>query len=214
MNKTGFNYLFALVFLVAIAGLACSFGASTSAPAPTPTSGAGLPIQIPQKPTAASSGGSGGSGGSGWVTFTDQNDLYQIDLPGDWTYDQTTGEHYYADIFTSPDEAAKVENIVYNDGEPFTGGQHGKFALDILNQFYSSTGETGDIKVTGDQLMKDGSERLTWNSKGGDYSGYSFFEIRGSDRTTFLMFTVYWLDSAAEQYAETVDAIIASYRVP
>ena len=58
-----------------------------------------------------------------------------------------------------------VENIAYDDGTAFNGSENGKFALQIPNQNYSSTGKEGDIKVTDDSIQKDGSERLTWTSK-------------------------------------------------
>jgi hypothetical protein len=203
MKPKNFLKLFAFLGLVVIVGLACNGGASPASPPQQPAAQPAAQEDPPQN-----------SGGSGLVTFTDQNELYQIDIPGNWNYEQTSGDNYYADVFTAPDEGAKVENIVYNDGTAFSGGQNGRFALDILNTFYSSTGEAGDIRVTDDSIMKDGSERLTWQSRGGDYSGVSFFEIRGSDRKTFLMFTVYWLDDAEDFYSETLNNVIDSYRLP
>ena len=82
----------------------------------------------------------------------------------------------------------------------------------MLHQFYSDTGEEGDIRVSDDSIQKDGSERLTWESKGGDYSGISFFEVR--DRTAFLMFTVWWDNDYEDQYLDLLNSVIESYRVP
>ena len=106
-----------------------------------------------------------------------------------------------------------IENIVYDDGERFTGNQKGKFALYLLNTFYSSTGKEGDIKVSDDSIMKDGSERLTWSSKGGGYSGISFLELR-SNGTTFLFFTVDWGDAVKDTYIDTLNYVIESYTIP
>ncbi len=192
------SYLFVFVLLILIVSLACMSAGAIATPTPT-----AQPIQPTQNNDSL-----------GLKTFSDENNLYQIDVPADWNYSQTTGDNYYVDILLSPDEAAKVENIVYDYGKPFSGTQNGQFALYLLNTFYSTTGKEGDIKVTDDAIMQDGSERLTWASRGGGYSGVSFFEIRGNDRSTFLMFTVYWLDSAEEQYLDTVNAILQSYRVP
>ena len=93
-----------------------------------------------------------------------------------------------------------------------TGSQNGKEALCLLNQFYSNTGKEGDIRVTGDSIQKDGSERLTWNSKGGNYSGVSFFEVRNS--TTFLMFTTWWKNDCATKYDSVLNDVVGSYRNP
>jgi hypothetical protein len=101
---------------------------------------------------------------------------------------------------------------VYDDGEPFTGNSKGKFALALLHQFYSSTGEEGDIRISDDKIMPDDSERLTWTSKGGGYSGMSFFEVR--NQSTFLMFTVEWSDDHESDYTDILNRAIESYDVP
>ena len=215
MKQKSFLYLFAFLAFILIVGLACSSltTSPTQAPATNPPVQPQQPSNSGDQPTPEQSS-SGNTSSGGLTTFTDKNKLYSIDVPSDWVQSQNSGDYYYADIFASPDKAAKVENLVYNDGTAFTGSQNGKFALYLLNTFYSNTGKEGDIKVTDDAIQKDGSERLTWTSRGGGYSGVSFFEIRGSDRATFLMFTCYWLNSAENQYLDTINAIIASYRTP
>ena len=152
----------------------------------------------------------------GFVSFTDSNKLYSIEVPVDWTYEQTAdteNNNYYIDTFTAPDGGAVIENIVYDDGTAFTGNQKSKFALYLLNTFYSSTGKEGDIRVSGDSIMKDGSERLTWTSKGGGYSGISFLEVR-SNGTTFLFFTVDWGNDVEDTYIDTLNYVIESYTIP
>ena len=120
---------------------------------------------------------------------------------------------HYIDTFKSPDEGAVIENIVYDDGTAFTGNQKAKFSLYLLNTFYSSTGKEGDIKVSDDSIMKDGSERLTWTSKGGGYSGLSFLEVRNNG-TTFLFFTVDWGNDVQDTYIDTLNYVIESYKIP
>lgn len=219
MKSKGFFVLFSLLAFLLMVSLACNFGADTPA-APTPITPnqqdqPTKPIQVPtQPPPSIPSPTQPSVSPGGLQTFTDQNNLYKIQLPSDWVYKQVTGDNYYIDQFKSPDGKALVENIVYNDGSPFSGSQHGKFALNLLNEFYSNTGEVGDIRVTGDQIQADGSERLEWTSKSGGYSGFSYFEVRKPDRLNFLMLTIEWMNSAKDQYIETLDAIIESYRIP
>jgi hypothetical protein len=127
------------------------------------------------------------------VTFTDENELYAIDVPGDWTYQHTYDDvdgYYYIDTFTSPDGGAVIENIVYDDGQPFRGSDKSRFALFFLNNWYSYTGREGDIRISDDSIQADGSERLVWTSKGGGYSGVSFLETRGT--TTLQFLTLNW----------------------
>lgn len=209
--------LFSLMILLLAVSLACA-GSANPAPAVTPIqqnqqpqqNQQNLPDPSPVPPTATEPPA---DNSGGLQTFTDKNNLYQIQVPSDWVYKQNTGENYYIDQFKSPDEKALVENIVYDDGTTFNGGQKGKFALQLIYQFYSATGSNKDITITGDQLMDDGSERLTWYSESGGYSGASYFETR-TGRTTFLMFTIEWLDDAKDLYFDTLNQIVESYAIP
>jgi hypothetical protein len=218
MNRRSvlFPFLALLVFVISV-GCLCTGLANQVTPTATalPPTQAPLPTKAPL-PTAApvTEAPVANNDSGGWTTFTDENNFYAIDVPSDWTYDHNVADDntYYIDTFTSPDGGAVVENIVYNDGTPFTGGQNGQFALNILNKLYSKTGKEGDIKVSSDQIMKDGSERLTWSSKEGQYSGISFFEIR--DKNWFLMFTVDWGNSVESQYSDILNSVIESYRIP
>jgi hypothetical protein len=217
-----FPFLALLVFVISVGCLCTGLtNKVTETPVPTQPPVQVQPTNTPRpQPTEApvteapvSNNNNNSSGGL--TTFTDENGFYAIDVPSDWTYNHTVDSdknNYYIDTFTSPDGGAVIENIVYNDGTPFSGGQNGQFALQILNQLYSKTGREGDIKVSDDKIMKDGSERLTWSSKEGLYSGISFFEIR--DKNNFLMFTVNWGNAVQDQYLDTLNAVIESYRVP
>ncbi len=217
MNHRGFHYLLAFLSFIAALGLACSALTSVPTPTPelamppTPLAPTAAPV-VTEAPSTATGDTVAPAAGSGeLVTFTDQNNYFQIDVPAEWKHTTSSGEHYYWDTFTSPDGGAVVENYVYDDGTPWSGKDSGRYALAVLNQLYSKTGAEGDIRVSEEKLQDDGSDRLTWTSKAGKYSGISFFELRG---TAFLMFTVDWGDGVKDQYMDTLDAVVASYRVP
>jgi hypothetical protein len=184
--------------------------------APLPTSDVALPNPSgPSNPAGGSSENTQTGTSSDIVTFVDENNLLAFDLPGDWFYEHNAYDVYYVDTFTSPDESsAKIESIVYNDGTAFVKSQNGQFALYLLNTYYSSTGNVGDIRVLGDQIMEDGSERLEWTSKAGGYSGYSYFETRGDDNTTFLMFTIWYINEVDQATLDTVNNAVNTYYVP
>ena len=227
--KSQYRMLFAFVALLTSVSLACSALAPaeptatpvpTVAPLPTaaplPTSDVQLPNPSgPSNPAGGNTGNSQAGTSSDIVTFVDENNLLGFDLPGDWFYEHNAYDVYYVDTFTSPDESsAKVESLVYNDGEAFVKNQNGQFALYLLNTYYSSTGKVGDIRVLGDQIMQDGSERLEWTSKAGGYSGYSYFETRGDDNKTFLMFTVWYINDVDQATLDTVNNAVNTYYVP
>lgn len=142
-------------------------------------------------------------------TFSDKNNLFQFEVPLAWTYSYDEATNIYQDRFTSPDGHSVIDNITYDDGTATSKSQAGAVALSLLNQVY--TNGANDIKITGDKVQPDGSERLTWTSKKGGYSGQSFFETRG---TTFLMLS--WLvDSGYEDmFGPVFDGVLSSYKVP
>jgi hypothetical protein len=142
-----------------------------------------------------------------WIyTFTGPRDLFEIEVPLPWLYETTEGEFAIVDTFYSPDNHGIVQNITYDDGEAIDSSTAGAFALSLLREFYAE-----DIRITDDQVQPDGSERLTWDSPSGDYSGISFLESRG---TTFLMFSVLWDNPYEADYFDTLDYIISTYTTP
>ena len=209
MKNRSFLYLLAFAALIMAVGLACA--ALSPTPTTVPTSvPATEQVQLPTSDTGNTN--SNTSSGSDLVTFTDQNKYYEIDLPSEWKHTSGTDTNMYWDTFTSPDKNALVENIAYDDGTPWTGGSNGRGALYLLNYLYSYTKKEGDIRISDDNIQKDGSERLTWTSKGGGYSGLSYFEVR--NKTTFLMFTVEWSNGYESTYKDVLNNVVSSYRVP
>jgi hypothetical protein len=202
MKTRGFRYLIGFLSFIVATGLACQSGTTTPTVAPAATSA----------PATAAGDVSSSSASGDLVTFKDKNSFYAIEIPGNWKHESGTDTNEYWDTFTSPDKNARVENYAYDDGTPWTGGDNGRGALYLLNHVYSYTGKEGDIRVSDDRIEKDGSEKLTWTSKGGGYSGISYFEVR--NKTTFLMFTVEWNNDYKDQYIDTLDAVVTSYRVP
>ncbi|MBI2759772.1 MAG: hypothetical protein HYX49_14000 [Chloroflexi bacterium] len=212
MKKHGYFYLIGFAIMVIIVGLACSGGTTVPAAQSTQPPQQPAPTQAVSSPGNSNNNSAPTGNSSAPVSFTDKNNFYQIDVPGDWKQSSESGTNYYIDQFKSPDGNALVENIAYDDGTAFSGSQNGQFALQLLHQFYSNTGKEGDIRVSEDKIMQDGSERLTWTSKGGGYSGASYFEVR--KKTTFLMLTIEWSNDYESTYLDTLNAVVTSYRLP
>jgi hypothetical protein len=211
MRNRGFVYLFAFGAVMLAAALACL--PTTVVPTAAPTSAPQVIVvtATPEPQSLASPTASNG----GLVTFTDQNKYFAIDVPGDWAYSQdvdTTNSNWYWDIFKAPDGHAAVESIVYDDGTAWTTANTGPTFRDWLHKFYSSTGKEGDIRITDDSTQKDGSERLTWSSKGSRRSGVTYVEVRKP--TAGLMFTIWWDDGYSDQYKTLLDDVVTSYRNP
>ena len=214
-----YRMLFFFMATLLAVSLACGGSAEPTAnptlpPVPTnpPVDVQATQVQLQQQPSNAR------------ATFVDGNNLLAFDLPGDWTYENTdhgreiySDTQAYTDTFISPDGSAKVESLVMfaDAGVTVNNSTSQAVALDILNTYYSSTGtNNGDIRISSDQIMKDGSERFEWTSKGGGYSGISFFEVRGSDKRTWLMWTLIWDNSADQAVLDVLDNAITTYYVP
>ena len=221
--KKQYRMLFAFVAVLLAVSLACN-GGSTPTAAPVPTKQP-VPTSLPQQsqsnnnpvvpePPALNNPPPANGNSSDLVVFTDENNWLSFEIPGNWTYEQKKYDNAYIDSITAPDGSAIVDSLVYNDGQAFTGNDNGKFALQLLHQYYSNTGKEGDISISNDEIQPDGSEKLTWTSKGGGYSGVSFFELRGSDHMTFLMFTLYYANDADQAVLDVLDHAITSYTIP
>lgn len=142
-----------------------------------------------------------------WVyTFTGPNDLFIIEVPTAWQYERTESEATIVDTFTAPDGHAVIQNITYDEGSAISRTEAGTLALELLHSFYAP-----DIQILDDQVQADGSERLIWQSPGGDYSGISFLETRG---TTFLLLTTMYDNEFEDVYIDTLEYTISSYTIP
>jgi hypothetical protein len=142
-----------------------------------------------------------------WIqTFYGPGDLFSIEVPIPWFYEREEVDVATVDTFYSPDEHSFIENITYDDGEVISKSEAGAFALELLKEFYAS-----DIQISDDTVQPDGSERLTWRSPSGEYSGISFLETRG---TTFLLFSAVWDDAYEDAYLDSLLYTIESYDVP
>ena len=207
-----YRMLFVFAALLLAVSLACG---GSSAPATENPTLPPVPTNPPAQPEQTQEQSQQQSTDNGLVTFVDENGLAAFDLPGDWVYSHSTGDNYYVDRFTTPDGySGLLESLVYSDGTSFVKSQKGQFALNLINTFYSNTGEVGDIKVTSDQIMPDGSERLEWTSKAGGYSGMSFFETRGDDNSTFMMLSAWWMNDTDQATLDIINNAIASYHIP
>lgn len=222
--RSQYRTLFAFVTLLLAVSLACNGGATptpttvpTAVVIPTKESISIPPTSAPQQintPVPSSGNNSGG-------TFVDQNNLLAFEMPGDWTLEHIelgdqvyTDANAYSDTFTSPNESAKMESLVIFAETAVDNSVSAGAALDLLHRYYSTTGKVGDIRISSDQIMQDGSERFEWSSKGGDYSGVSFFEVRGSNRKTWLMLTAWWDNDVDQATLDVIDNAIATYTIP
>jgi hypothetical protein len=111
-----------------------------------------------------------------------EHDL-QLDIPEAWTHESQVREYSSLEIFTSPDQHAVLQAIVYDDGKEINKSVAGKFALVLLGNYF-----TQDLWVTEDRLLPDGAEKLSWNSPEGGFQGT--MQIYTLDTTLLIIASV------------------------
>ncbi len=139
-----------------------------------------------------------------WVTFSDQNNSYKIDLPKDWVtgHSDEKDYNYYIDQFQPPDLKELLEVFVFDDGKPFKDGDDKYiYALSVLKSLYAK-----DVEVANRNVEPNGRETLIWKSKTDEF--ISIFEVK--NKTSFVMLTVLGY-ATEEQYPEVVNKIVASF---
>jgi hypothetical protein len=138
--------------------------------------------------------------------FFGPEDLFSIQVPTGWTYEQTEGDSTTIDTFFSPDEHAVIQSLASDDGEVVSDEDAGAYAQDLITNFYAE-----DAEVTDEEVQADGSVRLTWTSPENEFSGNSFYETRD---TSFLLFTIMWDDEFEDVYFPILDYTVGSYVGP
>jgi len=131
------------------------------------------------------------------------SDLFSLAVPQYWNFKQTTANHSVVETFTSPDEHAVLQIVIYDDGEQISGSIGGAFVRNLLRNYYAD-----DIVVTSDKLIADGREELIWKSPASEYQGKSYFDKRD---TTLYIITVMIDNNYEEYYREIIDNILDTY---
>ena len=111
------------------------------------------------------------------------------------------------DTFTSPDENAVIQMIVYDDGKPISGSVAGAFVRNLIRNYYAK-----DIVVTSYRYLPDGREELIWNSSGSNYEGTTYFDAAN---TELIIYTVMSVPDFREIYSEILSNALNSFqRIP
>lgn len=137
--------------------------------------------------------------------ITTQNNYFSVTTPPSWGTRHTSGDQTVVDTFSSPDERAFLQSLVYDDGQPLSRMVAGNVVRTMLREQYAK-----DVVVHSDTFLADGREQLTWDSKIGNYQGITWFGMRG---TTLFSLTMMWDKDLSEYYQGTLDNIVSTYKI-
>ena len=136
------------------------------------------------------------------TTFS--NGSFSMEVPQYWNYRTTLADNSVVDTFTSPDQKAVIQMIVYDDGEPIDGSVAGAFVRNLLRNYYAK-----DIVVTSYKYLPDGQEELIWKSTGATYEGTTYFDAR---ITSLIIYTVMYETDYKEIYSDLLTNALNSFQ--
>ena len=142
-----------------------------------------------------------------YYEFTGPDELFAFNVPYGWAHTSDSEESATLDSFNAPDDVTYIETIIYDDGTEISQSLAGDFALTLLKDYY----DFNDVRVSTDEPLEDGREKLTWASKASGVDGISYFEARD---TTFIMLTWVVDQAATNFYLPLWKEIADSFHVP
>lgn len=132
-------------------------------------------------------------------------DYFSYNVPIFWSEKQSSGQNTIVVTYSSPDEHAWVQSLVFNDETAISKRVAGLVTLFLLNNYY-----TKDIVITSDQIFPDGRERLVWYSPSGKYRGISYF---ASNPPAFLLHSVVYDEDYGSIYLPVLDEVSKSFLI-
>jgi hypothetical protein len=192
--------------LVAMLILACGGGTSVATSAPQQEEPAATEAAVTEaatSDTAATEAPAATEAAAEWIVYSDAEGFISVEIPGAWTHETKEDGNVFADNFYPEEGGAYVQNMIYDDGTTWNQSMAGQVALIVLNQAY--TDGAGDIKISKDEPQSDGSERLTWTSKAGNYSGVTVFKASGKK---LILFSVLYNNDAKDYYEDQVNHVL------
>ncbi len=122
------------------------------------------------------------TGSSLFTTFS--NGSFSMEVPQYWHHRTASSDNSVVDTFSSPDENAVIQMVVYDDGERITGSVAGAFVRNLLRNYYAK-----DIVVTSYKYLPDGKEELIWYSSGSNYQGTTYFDAHDTELIIYTVMT-------------------------
>ena len=136
--------------------------------------------------------------------FSAPKNLFILEIPTNWTYQNNAIKNEILDRFISPDGHARIENITYDDGNAITRFKADRIALQLLQEIYAK-----DARIDEAKTQPDLSIRWSWASAKNGIEGTTFYETRG---TSFLMLTFFCDKDYKGIFNPLFNQLIETYR--
>jgi len=133
------------------------------------------------------------------------NEACTFQAPLTWERRTFQGLYTLITSFTSPDEQAYIHAAYYDDQKWMSRSLAGSLALFVMHNYIAA-----DVRVSKDDVIDDGRERLDWYSTRGSFHGVTTFGTAG--KTAFVFFTIMQADDHSDLYGAILESVNASYQ--
>lgn len=135
--------------------------------------------------------------------FTHPMNAFSLKMPTSWQYAREEFTNFTIDRFISPDGAAWIENLTYDDGNVIKPNQAFTITVNLVWELFAK-----DLRISEIKTQPDGSTRWVWRSDKNNLQGTTFYEIRG---TKFLMLSLIAKKEIQEVIAPLFSVVIQNY---
>ncbi len=132
------------------------------------------------------------------------SDRFSFDVPVFWSRRESFGEYTQVNTFSSPDEHAWIQTLLFEDETVISKRVAGLVTLFLLNNYY-----TKDIEVISDRIYPDGREQLIWFSPSGNFHGISNFTTLPP---SLLLYSAIYEDTYSTIYKTLLEEILNTFR--
>ncbi len=136
--------------------------------------------------------------------FAHPMNVFSLKVPTSWRYSREEFTNFAIDRFYSPDGAAWIENLTYDDGNVIKPNQAFKITANLVWDLFAKDLQTFEMKP-----QPDGSTMWVWKSEKNKIQGTTFYELRG---TKFLMLSLITKKEVQEVIAPLIGVIIQNYK--
>ncbi len=136
--------------------------------------------------------------------FAHPMNVFTLKIPTSWRYLREEFTNFAIDRFYSPDGAAWIENLTYDDGNVIKPNQAFTITTNLVWELFAK-----DLRISEIKPQPDGSTRWVWRSDKNKIQGTTFYELRG---TKFLMLSLIAKNDIQKVIEPLFGVIIQNYK--
>lgn len=136
--------------------------------------------------------------------FAHPMNVFSIKIPTSWQYSREEFTNFAIDRFYSPDGAAWIENLTYDDGNVIKPDQAFNVTANLVWELFAK-----DLRISDIETQPDGSTRWIWRSEKNKIQGTTFYELKG---TKFLLLSLIAKKDVQEVITPLFGVIIQNYK--